>query len=82
MREYKHTLEVIEYPTFYSNPIIDGVEMKWIMGIKIEREIKPGKDNELNRVVIKYHKEEQRKDPDNYETLVLEDVKVIIKQAE
>lgn len=82
MCRYKHTLELTEYPALYSNPIIDGVEKKWVMDIKIEREIKPGKEGELNRVVIKYHKEEKRKDPNDYEVLVLEDVKVTIKQAE
>lgn len=78
---YKHALELKEYPNFYGNPVIDGKEMERVLDMKIEREIKPGKKNELNKVVIKYHKEGQPPNPYVYETLLLEDVKVSIIQV-
>lgn len=49
----KHYLKIVETEHCYF-VYLDGKELDNVTGIKIEREIKPRKEDELNKIIIKY----------------------------
>lgn len=52
---YTHDLKVVEGKTCYNEVRIDGEICSYVKQIKIEREINPMKEDELNKVLIKYN---------------------------
>lgn len=52
---YEHDLKVVEGKTCYNWVRIDGKTYDYVKQIKIERELNPMKEDELNKVIIKYN---------------------------
>lgn len=81
---YEHDLKVVEGKTCYNWVRIDGKTYDYVKQIKIERELNPMKEDELNKVTIRWDEFPNGlgKGPINEKEIVLENVKLEFIQEE